>query len=96
VSHDKVKTGKPAVDVPGGQGVPMAVSPAQRREMVAVAAYFRAERRGFAPGGAERDWMEAEDEIDALLARMSSSGTTREEFDRVGLRNALRLWAHGS
>ncbi|GAB0147381.1 hypothetical protein McPS_01210 [Marichromatium sp. PS1] len=35
--------------------------------MIAEAAYYLAERRGFAPGGAERDWLAAERTIDALL-----------------------------
>jgi hypothetical protein len=70
----------------------MSVTPQERHEMIAVAAYFRAERRGFAPGAADRDWFEAEDEIDRLMARIARLGTTREDFERVGLRNALRLW----
>ncbi|WP_232229475.1 DUF2934 domain-containing protein [Marichromatium purpuratum] len=36
--------------------------------MIAEAAYYLAERRGFAPGGAERDWLAAERMIDALPA----------------------------
>jgi len=35
--------------------------------MIAQAAYFHAERRGFAPGGEEQDWLKAEAEIAALL-----------------------------
>ncbi len=38
-----------------------------RRAMVAQSAYLRAERRGFAPGGEEQDWLAAEAEVDALL-----------------------------
>ncbi|WP_082805910.1 DUF2934 domain-containing protein [Marichromatium gracile] len=41
---------------------------ARRRQMIAEAAYYLAERRGFEPGGAERDWLAAERTIDALLA----------------------------
>ncbi len=37
--------------------------PAERRRKVAEAAYYRAERRGFAPGAEEADWLEAEQEI---------------------------------
>jgi hypothetical protein len=33
------------------------------REMVAVNAYYRAEKRGFAPGHEMDDWYEAEREI---------------------------------
>jgi hypothetical protein len=39
-----------------------------RRALIAQAAYFRAERRGFAAGHEERDWLEAEAEVDAMLA----------------------------
>jgi hypothetical protein len=35
-----------------------------RAAAVAVAAYYRAERRGFAPGNELEDWFEAEHEID--------------------------------
>ena len=34
--------------------------------MVAEAAYYRAEKRGFAPGKELDDWLEAEKEIEAL------------------------------
>jgi Protein of unknown function (DUF2934) len=39
-------------------------SPADRHRAIAVAAYFRAERRGFAPGGELADWFAAEREVD--------------------------------
>jgi len=70
----------------------MTPSAAERREMISVAAYYRAERRGFAPGGAEQDWLEAEAEIDRLLTVMAHRGISREAYERAGLRNALRLW----
>jgi hypothetical protein len=38
--------------------------------MIAEAAYFRAERRGFNGGDPVRDWCEAEAEIDARLRRV--------------------------
>jgi len=43
------------------------VSEDVRRGMIAKAAYLRAERRGFAPGGEAEDWLAAEAEVDALL-----------------------------
>jgi hypothetical protein len=36
----------------------------ERRQRISEAAYYRAERRGFAPGYEERDWLEAESEMD--------------------------------
>ena len=46
----------------------------ERLAMIAEAAYFRAEQRGFHGGAAEatRDWLEAEAEIDAWLAQRAS------------------------
>jgi hypothetical protein len=41
-----------------------------RRRRVAEAAYYRAQRRGFSPGGEVDDWLEAEREIES-----SESGT---------------------
>lgn len=38
-----------------------------RYRMIAEAAYFRAEQRGFIPGNEFDDWLAAELEIDALL-----------------------------
>jgi hypothetical protein len=43
------------------------VSEDARRAMIAQAAYLRAERRGFTPGGEVEDWLAAEAEVDALL-----------------------------
>ncbi|HEX4024042.1 MAG TPA: DUF2934 domain-containing protein [Steroidobacteraceae bacterium] len=40
----------------------------RRRELIAEAAYFRAERRGFEPGYEAEDWLAAELEIDRALA----------------------------
>lgn len=42
--------------------------PAARRQMIAAAAYRRAELRGFAPGREVNDWLAAEAEIDAAMA----------------------------
>ena len=38
-----------------------------RLQMIAEAAYYRAEHRGFAAGEALQDWLEAEKEIDQRL-----------------------------
>jgi hypothetical protein len=35
--------------------------------MIAEAAFLRAERRGFAAGNEDEDWLAAEAEVDALL-----------------------------
>jgi hypothetical protein len=49
------------------------VSEDVRRGMIAEGAYLRAERRGFAPGYEETDWLAAETEVDALLKARAGS-----------------------
>ena len=43
------------------------VSPEDRYHMIATAAYFRAERRGFSGGYEMEDWIAGEAQIDAML-----------------------------
>jgi|HubBroStandDraft_1064217.scaffolds.fasta_scaffold967495_1 hypothetical protein len=43
------------------------IDPEQRRALIAQAAYLRAERRNFAPGFEQDDWLSAESEVDTLL-----------------------------
>ena len=55
----------------GSMAIPKSVidtlcSPAGRHEMIARAAYYRAERRGFEPGHALEDWLAAEHDVDAV------------------------------
>ena len=38
-------------------------TPADRHQLIALAAYFRAEARGFTPGRELEDWLAAEQEI---------------------------------
>lgn len=45
------------------------VDPRTRAALIAEAAYYRAEKRGFAPGGEVADWQAAEAEVDAKLMR---------------------------
>ena len=39
----------------------------ERRQMIESAAYYRAERRGFAPGHEIEDWLAAESEINSPI-----------------------------
>jgi hypothetical protein len=48
------------------------VSEEERRAMIARAAYFRAERRKFAPGQELEDWVAAEAEVDRELVGKQS------------------------
>ncbi len=43
------------------------MAPEQRQHLIAQAAYFIAERRGFAPGNELEDWLQAEAEIEAWM-----------------------------
>lgn len=63
----------------------------QRQEMIAIAAYYLAERRGFAPGGAEADWLRAEQVIDAMIADRRISRSTELDAGRASIRNALKF-----
>jgi hypothetical protein len=49
------------------------VDPAQRASLIARAAYFRAERRGFEHGRELEDWLAAEAEVDAQLLQGAAS-----------------------
>ncbi len=52
------------VPVPGKA----AVNPQIRHDMIACAAYYRAEKRGFGGGCELEDWLESEAEIDRTLS----------------------------
>lgn len=41
-------------------------TPTEREQMIAVAAYYRAEQRGFSSGEEMEDWLRAEKEIEYL------------------------------
>lgn len=49
------------------------VGPEKRAALIAEAAYFRAEKRGFAPGFEQEDWLAAESEVDARLLKPNSA-----------------------
>lgn len=49
------------------------IDPANRRQLVAVEAYFFAERRGFSGGNAVEDWIAAERLVDSWLNRSLNS-----------------------
>ena len=49
------------------------VDPEFRREMIATAAYYIAEQRGFVPGHELDDWSAAEAAVDATLARVPAA-----------------------
>ena len=65
---------------------PPPISAKERYQMIAEAAYFRAEKRGFTGGNIEEDWIAAEAEIDKIL-QASKNGdekaSTAEEIEQL-------------
>lgn len=78
------------------------VSPGQREQMVRDAAYLRAEKRNFVGDSQEEDWLLAEQEVDALLAKQnglldkgrknieSVSAVAKQELTEV--KSAVQHW----
>jgi hypothetical protein len=53
--------------VPEDGSEPHAMTEEIRQQMIAEAAYYRAEARDFAPGYELEDWLEAQDDVDRSL-----------------------------
>ena len=66
---------------------PAGIDAVKRQAMIAEAAYYRAERRGFVGGDPAADWAAAEAEIDLQLAGSRASGHWSEKVQRM-----LREW----
>jgi len=60
VAPAKAAAAKPAVAKP-------ALSPAERMKMIAEAAYYLAQKRGFSSGNELSDWTAAEKQVDTQL-----------------------------
>lgn len=60
VAKPKVNTGQQPTSGPS-------LNTEERNRLIAQAAYFRAEKRGFAPGFELQDWVEAETEVLRLI-----------------------------
>jgi hypothetical protein len=56
-------------------GCPQGVDARTRHELIAQAAYFRAQHRGFEPGHEHEDWYAAEAEVDAALGAADLAAT---------------------
>jgi len=67
---------KTAVEAEVLNPAPSFVDPEQRAELIARAAYFRAQNRGFEPGDELSDWLAAEAEVDAELLRGAVRSTS--------------------
>ena len=64
-------------------------SPEMHREMVAVAAYYRAERRGFSPGDPTADWLEAEAEIEHQLRQTPEPAHSHKQSQKQAFQQKL-------
>ena len=68
--HMEARESKLEASKGGGE---MSVTPEQRHQMIAEAAYWRAQKRSFVEGNPENDWYEAEEEISQLLFQSDKS-----------------------
>jgi hypothetical protein len=67
-SSKTVKAAKPTLGKSGASKTTgKFVTPEQRFKMIAEAAYYIAEKRGFREGDIQADWLCAETEIDKML-----------------------------
>jgi hypothetical protein len=57
------------------------IDPQRRRDLIAEAAYFIAQARGFEPGHELIDWLAAEDQVDSalLLADMLAAALLKQQ-----------------
>ena len=58
-----------------------------REKMIADAAYFRAEQRGFQGGDPLNDWLQAEAEVDARLRRSGGKDYVQELDEKLAIVN---------
>lgn len=78
---------------PSASAQKMPVTPEQRYQMIAEAAYFRAEKRGFVGGDTALDWVEAEAEIDRIIQQPGKEPqTTEKQAFQQKLEAQLKEW----
>lgn len=82
------------------------ITPEERTEMIRIAAWLRAERRGFIGGSPEEDWYAAEREVDERLARdaglvarghqaITGAGAALEK-ELGNLKDSVAAWLEGA
>lgn len=64
----------------------------KHQEVIAVAAYYRAERRGFHEGDPVADWLEAKAEIEQMLQAEPDSGMSTKQSFQQKLEAQLEEW----
>lgn len=60
---------KPSKKPPVDNSKQITLNPEERYRMIAVAAYYRAEKRGFIGGDPAQDWVDAEAEVERLIGK---------------------------
>lgn len=71
-----IRPAPPDAPAPGSAEPESARSEAEERHRrISDAAYYRSQQRGFAPGGEQDDWLEAERDLDSA----TSGGTAPEQ-----------------
>ena len=71
---DEKKAAPARKRTPAKRRVASAIRPLERHHLIEVAAYYVAERRGFQEGCCHDDWLQAEREIDAMIAAVKFAG----------------------
>jgi hypothetical protein len=66
----------------------MAISLQERQQLIAKAAYFRAQQRNFAPGGEIDDWLQSESEVDRQLLGKQTAGASSGKLTSATQANA--------
>ena len=57
---------------PAGNTTIVTLNPEEHYRMIAIAAYYRAEKRGFIGGDPAQDWVHAEAEVERLIGKSES------------------------
>lgn len=98
----EMKTGHP---MPASKGTPQSsvkahvrtvLTPEKRNQMIEIAAYYRAEQRGFAAGNELDDWLAAEREVDAMIASVPQTSTPMAHTPGAASNAARAASAKGS
>jgi hypothetical protein len=74
----------------------MQVNAKQRYLMITEAAYFLAEKRGFAPGHEHEDWLAAERQVEAMLAALEQQPALEQRLEAGGKPKRSRKAAAGA
>jgi hypothetical protein len=72
-----IKPGASPIEAAAGNSILTGITGEERHQLIAEAAYFRAERRNFTPGYELEDWLDAEAEIEMKLSKIGTESPSR-------------------